>query len=115
MEDISLTNFNSDTYEADSDQTIKKPSLLVRLHHALSGVRGTSNQPTRPALASPNQHDAATASSSRDGERSDRVVFQKVLSQLSKAAPLSERIDVLEELSDLVTRCYTFFINRIQL
>ena len=98
-------SFNSERFEADPELSIRKPSLLVRLHHALSGVRGTgTNHAPRPAIANPNQQDASTESSSRDGERSDRVAFQHALSQLSKATPLEKRIEVLEELSGLIIR-----------
>ncbi len=86
-----------------ADQSAKKPSILVRLHQALSGVRGTSSPQigSRTHLANSNAHEGGIAPNSKDG---DRAVFQTVLQKLSKSQPVADRLVILDELSDLVTR-----------
>ncbi len=92
--------------EIDSDQMAQlghqKPSILVRLHQALSGVRGTisSHAGSRSALTNSSAHEAGIQNSNEG----DRAVFQTVLQKLSKSQPVSERIVILDELTDLVTR-----------
>ncbi len=94
-------------HEIDSDQFAlsgrQKPSILVRLHQALSGVRGTSNaqSTSRAALANSNAHEGGIVPNSKNG---DRAVFQSVLEKLSKSQPIAERLEILDYLSDTVTR-----------
>ena len=92
-------------YECDSEQSFKKPSLLVRLHHALSavrgGARGPAQQGARPALSNVSQHDEGAAPIAR--KEDDHVVFRNVLMQL-QSSTREERLEILEGLPELITR-----------
>jgi ribosomal protein S19E (S16A) len=91
----------ADVFELDPDTEIRKPSILDRLHLALSGVRGTSavHAGGRAPLAS--TQDGGMHSKQTDA---DRAIFKNVLQQLEKTQPVAQRLAILHELSELVTR-----------
>ncbi len=95
--------------EIESDQSAtqlgrQKPSILVRLHQALSGVRGTSSShaSSRQALANSNAYESEAGAPNPQDD--DRAVFQSVLQKLSKSQPVEERLLILKNLPDLITR-----------